>query len=37
MNNFQKLLKMDTQTNFEYPDEQLISNLYYVSLSYSLR
>lgn len=37
MNNFQELLKMDTQTNFEYPDEQLISNLYYVSLSYSLR
>jgi hypothetical protein len=37
MNNFQTLLEKDTQTNFKYPDERLISNLYYVSLSHSFR
>lgn len=37
MNNFKELLEKDIQANFEYPDEKLISNLYYVSLSHSLK
>ncbi len=31
------LLKADYESEFEYADERLISNLYYTSLSYSLR
>lgn len=34
---FSDLLKADYEREFEYADERLISNLYYTSLSYSLR
>lgn len=34
---FSDLLKADYEREFAYADEQLISNLYYTSLSYSLR
>lgn len=37
MNKFCDLLKDDYESEFEYADERLISNLYYTSLSYSLR
>ena len=37
MNNFNELLKQDSETVHEYDDERLVSTLRYTSLSHSLR